>query len=313
MIASLAIQHSKRLLWSVAPGVMRFKVSRRTHWKWSIGILVGDSPLQLNAPRQVKNPVLTCDDISDVHAGFVADPFMLRRDGIWYMFFEVLNLKTEMGEIGLATSRDGFSWEYQGIVLEGSRHLSYPHVFQFEGDCYMVPESWKSGAATLYRADQFPWRWSRVTNLLEGYRFADSSIFHHQGRWWMFSETSTPGHHGILKLFGSERPDGPWVEHPASPVVVGDICASRPAGRVIELDGRLIRFSQDPTPRYGTAVHAFEILELTPDVYRERPLSRSRVLGPGEESWNRDGMHHLDAHVLDDGSWIACVDGFRWV
>ena len=312
MIGSSAVQHSKRFLWSVAPGVMRFKVNRRTHWKWSIGIMTGDSPLGLETPRQVNNPVLTCDDITDVHAGFVADPFMLCKDGVWYMFFEVLNLETEVGEIALAISRNGFCWEYQGIVLSGSQHFSYPHVFEFQDDYYMIPESWKSGAATLYRADPFPWRWIKVKNLLEGYRFADSSIFHHRDRWWLFSEASTPGHHGILKLFGSERPDGPWVEHPASPVVAGDICASRPAGRVITVNGRLIRFSQNPTPRYGTAVHAFEILELSPRIYRERPLGRSHVLGPGAELWNRDGMHHVDAHTQNDGSWLACVDGFRW-
>ncbi len=312
MIAALAKQRGKSLLWSVAPGVMRFRGSRRTHWKWSIGMMTGDSPLGLHTPREVINPVLTCDDITDLHAGFVADPFMLRKDGEWYMFFEVLNLQTELGEIGLATSQDGLEWEYQGVVLRGPQHLSYPHVFGFQGEWYMVPESWKSGAATLYRADPFPWYWRRVTNLLEGYRFADSSIFSHQGRWWLFSEASTPGNHGVLRLFGSERPEGPWVEHPASPVVNGDICASRPAGRVIEMDGRLVRFSQNPVPRYGTAVNAFEILELTPGEYRERPLGGSHILGPGAESWNRDGMHHLDAHMLDDGSWLACVDGFIW-
>lgn len=34
------------------------------------------------------------------------------------------------------------------------------------------------------------------------------------------------------------------------------------------------------------------------------------LLGPGPFAWNRDGMHHLDAHRLDDGTWFACVDGF---
>jgi len=33
------------------------------------------------------------------------------------------------------------------------------------------------------------------------------------------------------------------------------------------------------------------------------------VLSPGESPWNGRSMHHLDAHPLADGSWVACVDG----
>ena len=28
--------------------------------------------------------------------------------------------------------------------------------------------------------------------------------------------------------------------------------------------------------------------------------------------WNRDGMHHIDAHRAPEGDWIACVDGWRY-
>jgi hypothetical protein len=43
---------------------------------WSIGIYTGDS-LILTPPSQIKNPVLTAHDVTDVRALFVADPFMV--------------------------------------------------------------------------------------------------------------------------------------------------------------------------------------------------------------------------------------------
>ncbi len=304
--------YAKRLLWNMAPGVMRFVAGRRVHWKWSIGILTGNSLLDLSAPNQVSNPVLTCHDVTDVHAGFVADPFMLRREGCWYMFFEVLNLQTDKGQIALATSSDGFEWEYQGSVLSGSQHFSYPYVFECQGEYYMVPESWKSGSVTLYRADPFPFVWKKVKDILHGCRIVDCSLFRFNGAWWMFADVSAPGNQGVLKLFGAEHPAGDWVEHPESPVVSGDICASRPAGRVVIVDGRPIRFSQDPLPRYGTRVRAYEIVEISSKLYRERLYGGSPLLGPGDEPWRKDGMHHVDAHMLDDGGWFACVDGFYW-
>ena len=78
---------------------------------WSIGIFVGESPFHLATPRDTVNPVLTRESVSDVPAGFVADPFMVRRDGGWYMFFEVLNQQANNGEIGLATSGNGLKWK----------------------------------------------------------------------------------------------------------------------------------------------------------------------------------------------------------
>jgi hypothetical protein len=77
------------------------------------------------------------------------------------------------------------------------------------------------------------------------------------------------------------------------------------------MDGRLYRIAQNCEPRYGSAVRAFEILELTDDAYREREIQRSPVLGSSGSGWNSAGMHSLDPHPLAPGRWIAAVDGQR--
>jgi len=66
---------------------------------------------------------------------------------------------------------------------------------------------------------------------------------------------------------------------------------------------------------YGYDVRAFIIEELTPQVYREQAYTSNPILrGSGTMSdWNGIRMHHLDAHQLEDGTWIAAVDGVgRW-
>ena len=98
---------------------------------WSIGIYAGDSPFHLAPAPAALNPVLTKDDIHDVPALFVADPFMISVAGVWHMFFEIFNLQTGKGEIGLATSDDGMVWRYERVVLSEDFHLSYPYVFAF--------------------------------------------------------------------------------------------------------------------------------------------------------------------------------------
>jgi len=70
-----------------------------------------------------------------------------------------------------------------------------------------------------------------------------------------------------------------------------------------------VRFAQDCVPDYGTRVRAFRVTELTAESYREEELPESPVLSPGDSPWNGRSMHHIDAHPLTDGSWVACVDG----
>ena len=274
---------------------------------WSISIYTGDSPFNLK-PLQ-PDPILTKDHVTDIPAAFVADPFMLQHDGVWHMFMEVLNPETGCGEIGLATSNDALAWSYRQIVLKEPFHLSYPYVFQWQGDYFMIPETIGAGSMRLYKADEFPCRWSFVTTLING-RFADPSIFRHGDLWWIFT-CPTPYQHNTLHLYFTSDLTGPWTGHRLNPIVKNDLRRARPAGRVIKVNNQLVRFAQNCVPQYGSSVRAFEIRELTPDSYSEVEIDRSPILQASGHGWNAAGMHHIDAHQLPTGKWLACVDGTR--
>ena len=275
---------------------------------WSIGIVTGTAPWSLGE-RPVANPVLTAAHATDASATSVADPFLFRADDRWHLFFEVDNWRTWKGEIGRASSTDGLAWHYEGIVLAEPFHLSYPQVFAADGGIYMIPESSQAEAVRLYRARRFPSEWEHVADLLDGLPFADPTLLHHHGRWWLFTETSG-GANDTLRLFHAETLTGPWQEHPKSPVVHGDAANARPAGRIVAHDGRLVRFAQNCLPAYGTDVRALEILTLSTTDYAERPLVAGPLLGPGT-GWNAGGMHHADPVNIGGGRWLAAVDGWR--
>jgi hypothetical protein len=278
---------------------------------WSIGIYTGASPFELRPSANIPNPVVTATDVTDIPAEFVADPFMLQHNGRWHMFFEVLNRETQRGVIGLATSDDAFTWTYQRVVIEEPFHLSYPYVFEWQGDHYMIPETLGASALCLYKAEDFPTLWSLQHRLLEG-QHADPSIVRFDDLWWMFTCTQ-PYRHDILRLYFARDLVGPWKEHRRSPVITNDKARARPAGRIVEVDRHLVRFAQDCVPDYGTRVRAFEIKQLTRDTYVEIEHANSPILSPAGEGWNAMGMHHVDAHQQSNGNWIACVDGRRGV
>lgn len=276
---------------------------------WSIGIYTGASPFKLSPEPRVSNPVLSRGDVSDVPAAFVADPFMVRVDGLWHMFFEVMNSRSDKGQIGLAVSANGLSWEYRQIVLDEPFHLSYPYVFEWKGEHYMIPETLEPRAVRLYKADSFPTSWRLVGTLIDG-EYADPSIFRFQDRWWLFACT-TPYQHDTLRLYFADDLLGPWVEHPRSPIIERNDRIARPGGRVLVFDDRVVRFTQDCYPMYGSQVRAFEISPLSPIEYSEREALESPILKGSGNGWNRSAMHTVDLHPTRDGRWIACVDGMR--
>jgi hypothetical protein len=278
--------------------------------EFSIGIYVGDSPLRFWVSENIDNPVLTHRNVSDVQAAFIADPFMIKSNQHWHMFFEVWNRHTQKGEIGLATSEDAIRWTYQQIVLAEPFHLSYPYVFEWNGDYYMIPESYQAGSIRVYKGTPFPTHWSFSHTVIHGPYYADTSIVRHDNKWWLFTETNPGMKHDTLRLYYADDLAGLWREHPKSPIIAGNGHIARPAGRVLAEHDRIIRYAQDCDPVYGKQVHAFEVTELTATRYQERENENPVLTGSGY-GWNESGMHHIDPH-LENGKWIACVDGWCW-
>jgi hypothetical protein len=278
----------------------------RIHDNWSLGVYTGDSPFALSQPEDIRNPVLTILDVTDVPAHFLADPFMVYENDVWYMFFEVYNLNSHQGDIAVATSADGRRWQYERLVLDEPFHLSYPFVFKWEGAYYMVPESGEANSVRLYVADEFPFTWRHTATLLEGDGFLDNSLAYYNEYWWLF--TSFEGN-DMLRLYYAADLFGPWREHPLSPVIENNPHHARPGGRPLLHDGRLYRYAQDSDPRYGHKMWAFEITDISPTTYSERLVSETPVVQASGGGWNQDAMHAVDLHQLPDGRWISPVDG----
>jgi len=282
------------------------KFIRRSE-NWTIGIYAADASLHPKPAPNVRNPVLTAKHVTDIQAEFVADPFMICKDNLWYMFFEALNTADGLGDVCLATSADGSHWTYQQVVLDEPFHLSYPYVFEWNNEYYMVPETYQVNEVRLYKAAKFPDQWRFEKTLLTGTDYVDSSLIFFNEKWWIFSSTTS---NDALRLHYAEDLLGEWTEHPNSPIIEQNSRFARPAGRVLRWNNGLVRFAQDDELSYGRQVYAFEILELTPDSYREQPMFGGKpMLEASGFGWNAIGMHHFDLNQTNPDQWLACVDG----
>ncbi|XP_077253112.1 glucosamine inositolphosphorylceramide transferase 1-like [Tasmannia lanceolata] len=312
------------------PPLSSFGCQEDNEGSWSIGVFYGESPFALkpiesknvwkegSAAWPVANPVVTCASASDAGfpSNFVADPFLFIQGDTLYLFFETKNSVTLQGDIGVARSIDkGATWKHLGIALDEEWHLSYPYVFRYLGQIYMMPESSQKGELRLYRALEFPLQWTLDRVILKK-PLVDSVIIDYNGMYWLFgSDFSRFGtkKNGELEIWHSTSPLGPWKSHKQNPIYNTDKSfGARNAGRPFVYNGNLYRMGQDCGQTYGRRVRVFKVDVLTKDEYNEVEVPLGMIEPEkGRNAWNGARYHHLDAQQLSSGEWIGVMDGDR--
>ncbi len=211
--------------------------------------------------------------------------------------------KAQKGHISLLTNDKNGRIEGPVTVLERPYHLSYPFVFEWCGQYFMLPESGEAGTVSLYECTEFPLKWELRRNLLEGVKAFDCTLLRHDGRWWMFAnmvENEGGSNWDELFLFYADDLDSEqWVAHPMNPIV-SDVTNARPAGRIFERDGSLYRPAQDCSRRYGYAFHINEITTLSETDYEEKIIARATP------DWSKslEGIH-----TFSSAGDLTMIDG----
>ncbi len=278
---------------------------RAPHWRVGWRRVAGPDLVDLRA-----HPASGWRDLPDDGLRFYADPFGIEHEGRTILFVEDFPHATGKAIISaVAFDADG-PVGTPVPVLEEPHHLSYPFVFERDGAFWMIPESCTNGTVDLYRATAFPGGWVKEATLLRGVTASDPTILERDGRWWMFATVrDRPGDVGGGSVLGSHNdslhlwsaPDfrGPWIPHARNPVLI-DIGSARPAGRIVERDGILIRPAQDCRRGYGDALALARIDRLDDEGYAQtvETVLRSGPLFPGTR-----------LHTLNRTSSFEFIDG----
>lgn len=234
---------------------------------------------------------------------FWADPHVINKDGMYYIFIEEYMYDIDKGHISLITMDAKGNYSAPEPVLKKPYHLSYPFIMEHENDYYMIPESLENGTIELYKCTGFPNKWEFQMNLMENIKAVDATLLHHEGKWWIFANVIE--HDGAstwdeLFLYHSEELFSTnWTPHTANPVV-SDCKSSRPAGKIFTKNGSLYRPSQNSSGRYGYGFNICEIKTLTETKYSEEIVSKVEPNWDksivGTHTFNREGgLHIIDA------------------
>ena len=230
---------------------------------------------------------------------YFADPFVLMRKDVAHVFCEEVPFATGKGFISHFTIDAKGNVSTPRPVLEQPYHLSYPFVFEKDGEVWMIPESSAIRTVELYRAERFPDRWVKHAILLDDVLADDATLFERDGRLFLFAALRDwqASSWEALGLYHADALTGPWHAHPANPVLL-DPSSARPAGALFTHRGEIIRPGQDCARGYGRGLAFCRIDRLDEEGFAQTVLTRvaprtGRV--EGLHTYNRAG----DVELID--------------
>lgn len=181
-----------------------------------------------------------------------ADPFVCHEGNQEYVFAEVFDYVKGIGRIGVAPIQNNQIGDFK-IVLKEPFHLSFPHIFKYQNEWYMVPETGSSDQMRLYHATSFPYEWELDTILLDHVNWVDT----------------------VFKFINESEAIGftyDYKEKVAKPILLdmsnktmrvinvrGSYSLERPGGTFYQKDGKMYRVLQDCVRCYGDYMHVFEV------------------------------------------------------
>lgn len=268
---------------------------------WNIGIV--DTPIHVFIASEDRPQVRWLTAMP--HNKYSADPFGVYRDENLYIFFEEYDYRTSKGFISGKDLKD-WSVSSSNEVIHTSVHMSYPYLIEHNGELYCVPEASPSREVSLYKVAKFPYAWTKVCTLINNVAAVDSTIFFHNGYWWLMATDGALNEYDNLNIWYANDLLGPWKPHASNPVKV-DISSARPAGTLFVYNGQLYRPSQDCSDHYGKQIVLNRIIRLTPTEFEEE---RAAVVEPYADSQYPDGLHTISTagnKTLIDGKKRAFI------
>ncbi len=259
--------------------------------------------------QEGQNPnfdILRCKRILPPEDRFWADPFPIDYAGRNFIFVEEFLYKQQKGHISVIELDQSGDVMKNYPILETENHLSYPCVFHYLGKYYMVPESSANKTIDLYEC-QIPFvSWKHKLTLMENIIAVDPTLFHYQGKWWLFTGMrEIAGVYPDVELFlffSDSLFSKNWTSHPNNPIV-SDVSNARPAGMPFFHKGKLYRPSQNCLDFYGSSFNINEIIIMNEINYKEHKMLTAH---PG------NSKHIKATHTFNYFSHLSVMDALTW-
>ena len=228
---------------------------------------------------------------------FWADPFLINYENQQYIYFENYEYSKGKGKISCGKLENEKIIDIVD-VLDKPYHLSYPNVFKFKNDLYMIPETHQNFRLEIYKCTSFPNDWELYSTAFEGEQIVDCNLHQDElGKLWLFLNKKELNSDGCSDLYIYQIDSlklEKIISHQENPVIINSLSA-RNAGPIFKHENKILRPSQiNSEGIYGRGLNINQIETLTLNEYTEKTLHKcfpyfDRKL---------QGIHHL--HQFED-------------
>ena len=246
----------------------------------------------LNIDNKISTSFSEFKEIIQPKDRFWADPFVIYKNQQYHIFFEeFLDFKNK-GHLSVMIVDNNGSYSKPVKILERDYHLSFPSIFEFENTLYLIHGTIHNSNSyvELFKCEDFPFKWIHDRKLVTNIPLVDTTMFFYNKMWWIFAckaENDGTSQSNELMLFYSDNPlSKDWNPHHLNPVV-SDITNARPAGKIFEMNEKIIRPAQNCFQVYGNGFSFNEIIKLNENQYEEKQLELFQA------DWKNDliGLH----------------------
>lgn len=198
--------------------------------------------------------------VENTNQYWFADPLLFFDNGKTWLFVEAFNRTAKKGEIGYFEIIDGKALNFK-LVIDTPTHMSYPFVFKFQNEYYMIPETGAAHHIALYKAKVFPSEWVFDKILIDNVVYRDSTVIpgengHYKVLSYMQEGTNRFNMKNTFTVF--ELDMNLKTLSKVSSFNDSKQC-NRPAGPCFEYKGKHYRVAQKCNRAYGEAIYVYEI------------------------------------------------------
>ncbi|TFH06792.1 MAG: hypothetical protein E4H07_09980 [Nitrosomonadales bacterium] len=227
---------------------------------------------------------------------FLADPFVFSKNGRTICFVEDYCFLKKRGLISAIELFENGNYTNLGPVIEEPFHMSFPYIFEFQSELYMIPETEEAESVRLYRCVDFPEKWEYQYDLLNGIKAVDTMVFEREGKWWLLTNTKNGPHmrHGsILSAYSSDSPVSQnWTAHQQNPLVFNSE-VGRNGGILKMEEGSMVRVRQ----KQGFAYYGKSLSLARIDILNDSEFKETTIAEVTANFFrDLDGNHHVHCH-----------------
>lgn len=233
-----------------------------------------------------------------------ADPLLFEDNGKIWLFVEAYNYATHKGELGVFDVIDKTPQNFR-IIIATPTHMSYPFVYKYNGEYYMIPETGAAKEIVLYKATSFPEVWKRERVLLSGEVYRDTTVISNQDGTFTLLTYRQVGTNSFTVKYYVEKF---ILDMNTMRIIRVDEYRdkkkiNRPAGSLFSVDGEIYRVAQKCSRAYGESIFVYKTSKNF-DFIKDKKVAELT----GQSIVLSDGRKPILLHTYSQAGGIEVID-----